>query len=167
MKTPIGSTFMYNLIILFLVIVFAFLSGIMSYYKAFKINNRIVYIIEKFEGYNELARTEIDYHLTNFGYTQDTRGLDCTKYNDNGTITNINETNRKYRYCIYIDNKMTSGKHGSGEYYTYTVRTYLTLDLPFVEWIRIPITTKTNQIYKFTKTAPDLIFTTEQNFKTS
>ena len=47
MSTSIGHTFLYNLIILFIIIIFAFLSGTLSYYKAFKVNNRIVYIIPR------------------------------------------------------------------------------------------------------------------------
>ena len=50
MKGPIGHTFMYNIIILFIFIVFAFIGGILSYYKGYKINNRIVGSIEKFGG---------------------------------------------------------------------------------------------------------------------
>ena len=69
MSTSIGHTFLYNLIILFIIIIFAFLSGTLSYYKAFKVNNRIVYIIEKYEGYNEFAKTEIETLLSNLGYS--------------------------------------------------------------------------------------------------
>lgn len=155
MKTAIGSTFMYNLIIIFIVIVFAFLSGIMSYYKAFKVNNRIVYIIEKYEGYNELSIAEIQLHLDSIGYSQDLRGLDCPDYVDSNKMTNVSEDSRRHRYCIYVENDVVnSSNHGSGTYHSYEVRTYMSIDLPVVSWIRIPITTKTNQIYKFTNEAP-------------
>ena len=53
MRTPIAYTFIFNLMIIFILIVFAFMAGTMSYYKAFKVNNRIVHSIEKFEGFNE------------------------------------------------------------------------------------------------------------------
>lgn len=148
MKTAIGGTFMYNIILVFLVIVFAFLAGIMSYYKAFKINNRIVYAIEKFEGYNDKSITEIDRILSTFGY--DRSKPSCEKTYDKMTLVSGAEPG--YRYCIYVENKALKGKAGTGDYYAYGVKTYMTIDLPVVKYIRIPIYTKTNQIWKFTDT---------------
>ena len=52
MRQSIGTTFMLNFIILFIFLVFAFLAGTLSYYKAYRINNSIVHEIERFEGYN-------------------------------------------------------------------------------------------------------------------
>ncbi|MBO5095519.1 MAG: hypothetical protein J6B98_01425 [Bacilli bacterium] len=148
MKTPIGSTFMYNIILVFVIIVFAFLAGIMSYYKAFKINNRIVYAIEKFEGYNTYSIEEINRILNNLGYDRGTPS--CEEEYDGMTL--VSGTNPEYRYCIYVEENITRGKAGTGTYYSYGVRSYMSIDLPVVSWIRIPIYTKTNQIYKFTDT---------------
>lgn len=156
MKTPIGSTFMFNIIILFVVIIFAFLAGIMSYYKAFKVNNRIVYAIEKFEGYNDASIKEINTILSGLGYTSDKSGLNCTSTYKGMKLVSGNS--QQFRYCIYVDNiAMEASKdYASGEYFVYGVKTYMSIDLPVVEWIRIPIFTKTNQIYKFTDTkAPE------------
>jgi hypothetical protein len=154
MSNPIGHTFMYNIVILFIVIIFAFLSGTMSYYKAFKVNNRIVYAIEKFEGYNEKSKEEIDKILSTLGYDRDTRNLNCATEYKNMTL--VSGSYPDYRLCIYIDDNITTGNHGSGTYYVYGVKTYMSIDLPLVNWIRIPIFTKTNQIYKFTKTTPPI-----------
>ena len=148
MKTAIGGTFMYNIILVFLVIVFAFLAGIMSYYKAFKINNRIVYSIEKFEGYNEKSIDEIDKILTTFGYDSSTPS--CESEYDGMTL--VSGSNPSHRFCIYVEENITRGKAGTGTYYSYGVKTYMTIDLPVVKYIRLPIYTKTNQIYKFTDT---------------
>ena len=38
MREGIGSVFLYNIIILFVIIVFGLLSATISYYKAFKVN---------------------------------------------------------------------------------------------------------------------------------
>ena len=59
MRESFGSVFLYNIIILFLFITFAFLSGTLSYTKAFKANSFIATAIEKFEGYNDLSREEV------------------------------------------------------------------------------------------------------------
>lgn len=153
MSGPVGHTYIYNLIILFIVIVFAFLAGIMSYYKAFKVNNSIVYSIEKYEGYNELSKAEIQRTLTTLGYDASTTNLNCDA-NYKG-LTLVQETSKSHRYCIYLEERInTSGDHGKNTYFVYGVKTYMSINLPFVSWIRIPIFTKTNQIYKFTTTEP-------------
>ena len=121
----------------------------MSYYKAFKVNNRIVYAIEKFEGYNDESIKEIDKILSTLGYDRDTRNLNCSESYKNMTL--VTSTKPDFRYCIYVDEN-----HKSGTYYVYGVKTYMSIDLPIVSWIRIPIFTKTNQIYKFTKTEPPI-----------
>ena len=41
MKKAVGSVPTYTIIAAFIVILFAFLAAIMSYYKAFKLNNRV------------------------------------------------------------------------------------------------------------------------------
>ena len=69
MSGPVGHTFLYNLIIFFIIVIFAFISGTLSYYKAFKVNNKIIYAIEKYEGYNKLSKEEIDRILGNLGYS--------------------------------------------------------------------------------------------------
>lgn len=151
MSGPIGNTFIYNIIIVFIVIVFGFLGGTMSYYKGFKINNRIVGAIEKFEGYNTNTAgngsiDEINKVLSTFGYTREP--IKCPA-SDGGTYKDMYfvkaSENNGFRYCIYIDNPTPT----SGTYYTYGVLTYMNIDLPVVKRINIPIFTKTNRIYKF------------------
>ncbi len=142
MNSPIGHTFIYNIIILFIVIVFAFLSGTLSYYKAFKVNNRIVHALEKYEGYNELAKGEIEISLGNLGYSLENANCKA-RYKDMYLVDALGEN---YKYCIYIDEE----KPKKGTYYTYGVLTYMNLDLPIISVIDVPVFTKTNRIYKFT-----------------
>lgn len=145
MHGPLGHTFIYNLIIIFIVIVFGFLAGTMSYYKAFKVNNRIVASIEKFEGYNSESQKEISRSLGTLGYSIDK--LSCKEtYKGMSLVGTSADSSNPYRYCIYIDKQNPK----KGDYYTYGVLTYMNIDLPFVNRINIPIFTKTNRIYKFT-----------------
>ena len=46
MRQSIGATATFNIIIIFIVIVFGLLIGTVNYYKAFKVNSRILDIIE-------------------------------------------------------------------------------------------------------------------------
>jgi len=147
MSTSIGHTFIYNLIILFIVIVFGFLAGALSYYKSYKVNNRIVGAIEQYEGYNVLSKAEIDRVLTtlsyspigNIGYTEcpdSYKGMDLVEMTDN-----------EFDYCVYIDPVVEQGK-----YYRYGVLTYMSIDLPVINNLRLKVFTRTNRIYKFTDT---------------
>lgn len=134
MKGSIGSAFLYNLIAVFILVVFAFLAGTLSYYKAFKINAQIMTAIEKYEGYNHLAVTEIDRMLKNMGYNIDIRNK-CPRKDG------VNPSFQANGYCIYEFNE------GRG-YRTYGVMSYIHLDLPVIsDFAQIPIFSKTIKIY--------------------
>ena len=55
MKETIASTYLYTIIIIFLLIVFGFAGGLITYQKAYKVNSKIANAIEKAEGYNDNA----------------------------------------------------------------------------------------------------------------
>ena len=55
MRESIGTISLLNFIIFFVLLVFAFLIGTFSYYKAYKVNNYIVSAIEKYEGVNKYS----------------------------------------------------------------------------------------------------------------
>ena len=139
MRESIGSTFLYNIIILFIVIVFAILAATLTYYKAYKVNTRIINSIEKYEGYNNLAVSEINNTLTTIGYmARDTHKCPNEK---NGGI--LQTENNQFRYCVYYFDEKDN-------YYSYGVITYITLDIPIVNmFLQIPIYTKSNLIYRF------------------
>ena len=141
MRGPIAYTFLFNLVMLFILIIFAFMAGTMSYYKAFKVNNNIVHNIEKFEGFNEDSKLYIERFLGSISYKGG--GIKCTeKYRDMFLVYE----GQDYSYCIYIDN--ISPK--TGDYYKYGVLTYMEIDLPLVNLINFKVFTRTNSIYKFT-----------------
>ncbi|MBE6144780.1 MAG: hypothetical protein E7169_04325 [Firmicutes bacterium] len=142
MRESIGSTFLYNIIIIFIVIIFGILAATLTYYKAFKVNTRIITSIEKFEGYNSLAITEIQNTLTTVGYMFKEEHK-CPSTKDGGVLQT---EDKKFRYCVYY---FDSSKEGT-KYYSYGVITYITIDFPIVNlYLQIPIYTKSNRIYKF------------------
>ena len=141
MKESIGSAFLYNIIIIFIVIVFAILAATLTYYKAYKVNTKIMTIIEKFEGYNDLAISEINNTLTSIGYMakQDNK---CPKTKNGGVLQ---QESKQYRYCVYYFEKDDDERH-----YSYGVITYITLDIPIVNtFLQIPIYSKSNRIFRF------------------
>ena len=138
MREGLGSVLMYNIIILFLVLIVVFLVGTISYNKAFRENSRIINAIEKYEGYNGPAYEEIDRTLTTIGYSRK-GNVDCPTKEGARAMTNITG---KYQYCVYefkINDK----------FYNYGVLTYIDFDLPIAGEIKVPIYSKTDQIYQF------------------
>lgn len=129
MRESIGTSFTLNFIVLFIFLVFAFLAGTLSYYKAYRVNNYIVNAIEKFEGYNDYSIAEIQKGLTAIGYDGNVV-IDCeptrvnssaaylssispelnvfigngirvdTVYPNKGTYAG--NTNKGMGYCIYL-----------------------------------------------------------------
>ncbi len=139
MRESIGSTFMYNIIAIFIVVVFAIIAGTMSYFKAFKVNSRIVGIIEKYEGYNDLAKNEISSLLKTMGYRK-IDGVTCKTRRG----SKLYEQDPSHSYCVYLycDEE--------DQYkYRYGVTTFITIDFPILTtFIKIPIYTETTGIHE-------------------
>lgn len=134
MKQGIGFSVTINIIAIFIVVTFAFLVATLNYYKTYKINNAITSSIEKYEGYNDLAKTEIEEKLTSLGYV-------------NGSVKckNNNLNNSKFSYCIYeLDLNQNTGK------FKYKIVTYLNFNIPIINTtLNLPVTTTTEPIYYF------------------
>lgn len=174
MRQSIGTTFMLNFIILFIFLVFAFLAGTLSYYKAYRVNNSIVNAIERFEGYNQYSIEEINTRLAGLAYeTANLRNdisaycpqewkesVPASKTNLNYYVTGTLVTNTEGRgemgYCVYYfenDNNFDA-KSGNIEttdnYYMYGVLTYIQFKFPGFQYLlRIPVFSRTNRMYAF------------------
>lgn len=140
MKQGMGSVFLYNIIIVFIVLIFAFLAATISYSKAFRVNSRISNSIEKYEGYNTLAVKEINKNLNTIGYRiGNSNG--CAGEKNGGTL--ITNGDNGYKYCVYqfkIDKR----------YYSYGILTYMDMEIPLIQQtLKIPVYSKTNKIYRF------------------
>src|SRR5574344_747134 len=144
MKESIASTYIYNIIFIFMIIVFAFVMGTIVYYKSFKINKNILAIIKKYEGYNDLAKEEINIDLKSIGYGLKGDGVCPVKERQ----TAVDPISTDYKYCVYYFPNDASD--GSDLYYSYGVITYITFDFPFANiFIKIPVYTKSNRIFRF------------------
>lgn len=160
MKQSIGTSFILNLVFTFLIILFAFLTATLSYYKAYKVNTRILQAIEKYEGYNGNAQVEINRILGGLGYNMGNSN-NCKTYKGSDANANVlirggnnvptnnilpYETHleeEKYDYCVYLYNE-------SDDYYSYGVVTYIHINFPIINQVaKVPIFTKTEKIYKF------------------
>lgn len=151
MRESIGSVFLYNIVFIFLAIIFSFLMGTLIYHRAFKINNRIISVIEKYEGYNKYAIKEIDDQLADVGYPTGW-DKDCPDkrkgYSLENTPAKHSEFKKNYKYCVYYIGN--DGADSKGTYYSYGVVTYISFDIPIIgAFLKIPIYTESNRIFKF------------------
>ncbi len=147
MRQAIGSTFLYNVIIIFIVITFCFLAATLSYMKSYKMNGKIANLLEKYEGYNTLSAAEIETSLSNLGYRISKDGnISCSERKHNGkTYSPIKEFGTNYKYCIYEYPK----KDG---YFTYGIVTYIYMDIPIASGtFSLPVYAETERIYEFTQ----------------
>lgn len=136
MKQSVGESVSINIIVIFIVIMFAFILGILSYTKAFKVNSRIGKALEECEGYNVCSKKEIERVLTTLGYIRE--GVNCSAINDKTLVNDGSEG-----ICIYeVTNDV---KH-----YGYHIVTYIRMDLPIIgKSIKLSVKSKSNGIYKF------------------
>ncbi len=123
MKEAIGNSFLVSLSIVFLFLIMLMLVSALSYSKAYKAKNKIVSIIEKYDGFTEEAETEINTDLFKMGYRTSLRNRSC---GEKENMTLLHDTdNGTYNYCVY---EVSSSR---GKYYH--VITYMHFDLPVLE----------------------------------
>ena len=140
MRESTGSVFAYNIIIFFLLVVFGLTLGVVSYFKAFRVNNHIADAIEKYEGYNQLAVAEANLSLINVGYRAEFNFV-CPQYKGVDPLPVLQGVGHKY--CIYFYDE-------GANYHSYGIVTYMNVELPLLgEVIRLPIYSKTMRLYGF------------------
>ena len=150
MKESIGLTFTINIMIVFILVAMVFVTGILSYTKAFKAASLIVKSLERFEGYNELAYDQININLSALSYMRgDSSKCPLTRNATigEGKLVTVNDE-EKFNYCVYFFDNDGDEKH-----YSYGVVTYITIDFNmFNIKINVPIYGRTTRIYRFTNT---------------
>lgn len=134
MKEAIGTSYVFNLIMIFTAVFIALLIGSIAYSKGFKVRNRIIDIVEKHKGYTDQAVTEIDENLSMIGYRVAERS--CHDRDNATAITGKSD----YRYCIY------EYQTDKGPYYGVTV--FIHFDIPLLgDWMEIPLYGETRIIF--------------------
>jgi len=123
MKEAIGNSFLVSLSIVFLFLIMLMLVSALSYSKAYKAKNKIVSIIEKYDGFTEEAETEINTDLFKMGYRTSLRNRSCGEKENMALLHDTD--NGTYNYCVY---EVSSSR---GKYYH--VITYMHFDLPVLE----------------------------------
>lgn len=136
MKEAIGTTMVFNLIIIFVVVFIILYVGAMGYSKAFKVRNKIIDIIELHQGYTTSAQEEIENNLSDIGYQLNINKT-CSERNNNQPLDNES----KYHYCVY-ENTTSKGKY-------YGVMVFIHFDIPLIGgFIELPMYGETRIIFE-------------------
>ena len=166
MKESVGYTVTLNIVITFIIIVFTFLSAALIYLKSNKVSKSITEIVEKYEGYNDVAKNDIQNKLSSIGYNK--KNVSCERYYNR---INVNERNNKCKlelnhknnnygltdgsegYCVFMcRERIPVSEDGSKVewYYYYKISTNLMLNIPIINnLLDIPIFSNTNRLYDF------------------
>ena len=150
MKESMGGVTIINIIVIFMLIIFGLLAATFSYTKAYKVNTRIMNGIEIFEGYNEKSLTYINNFLGSIGYQKGSMDDCSSTLTVDGKIGVLDSRgSEQYHYCVYYFDEQQAGNC----YYSYAVITYVGFDLPLIRRFNVPINSKTNRIFNFSKEA--------------
>lgn len=140
MKEAIGNTFLTTLAIVFLSLIMALLVSSLSYSKAYKAKNKIVSIIEKYNGFNETAEAEVNKDLHTIGYRSNRRTKACKDKGENSVLLH-DALEGTYDYCVYGINT------SRGAYYH--VITYMHFDIPVIgEYINFAVEGDSRTVYE-------------------
>jgi hypothetical protein len=149
MKEAIANAGVFNLIIIFVIVLLAFFIGSLSYSKAFKAKNKIVEEIEKDQGFNDDTQEQIENWLAGIGYRSfaggnNVAGCEATAAGNGGAVGTLVRVNSNYQYCVYEFN--TCGDNADtlkcGVYYR--VITYMYFDVPIITgYIKVPMKSET------------------------
>ncbi len=139
MKKAVGGVYIYNLVIVFLLIAFAFVCALLSYTKAFKVSKSISSIIEKSSGYNSVSQKSIEQYLNSIGYqVVITEPAKCPTKNGRAASDVFKGV------CIYEISDKNNNK-----YINYGIVSYMTIDFPIIDLIKVPVYIETERIYVF------------------
>lgn len=164
MKESISYSFLLNIIILFIFVCAAIITGIFSYYRAFRAGTMIVNEIEKFEGFNCVSAESISQKLSGVSYNLPF-DVNC-KTGETNCVTDAGKNYKVYSYNLDASSSTPTSIEkiaiGDSSYdgassiscdgnmctmsskYQYGVYTYMYIDLPIVSGlVRIPIFNKT------------------------
>lgn len=138
MKESIGQAFIVNLILIFFIVLSVLLFSSINYSKAFKVKNRIINIIEKYNGWGNYTQAEVEKNLSNAAYNISLPNEDCNKYKKNVDYLVYpapadTRLGRYYDYCVF-ENKGTdiNGAYNGSNAHFYKVITFVQIDIPII-----------------------------------
>lgn len=146
MREAIGGTWIFGIVIVFIVLFSSYLAISVNYSKAFKVKNSIVSMIEKYEGHGNEVQDLIKGYNKSVGY-----GVSSSCVNRGEGYDNVMTTaGVRHRYCVECIEADASGDRNRMHKSYYNVTVFFKLDLPIVGNIFVfPVTGETKPVYGF------------------
>jgi len=152
MKEAIGSTFLFNIMIIFIFFFSAFLAIAINYSQAFRIKNQVINYIEQYEGIDEISDEErIVEYINSSGYYRD-KTCDCSDYSCSNYEINKHPENNPNGANVSVGSNRTKGlcvrklKNNIGDTY-YRVTTFVTFNLPIIgDFFTFPVQGETKVV---------------------
>lgn len=149
MNKSISGLWLFAIVIVFMMLLIAYVAISINYSNAYKLKTTLVTKLEQYDGWNNTAKAEIDSLLTSSGYRQ--TGFcqvpeDRSKYIGvlNGHITENPQT--RQNYCISRTKR--GGQNGGEDKYYYELTLFLGFNLPVLgDLYTFKITGETSAIY--------------------
>lgn len=131
MREVSGSTWSFQIIIIFILIFSGFLALVLTYNKAYTIKNRMMSIIEKYEGVTTESLAVINSYVNNQSYNTTAKcpvEADEVWYGtiDKDGLYEVAESGKEYYYCFHENKDEKSGK------LYYDVVVFYRFNLPFL-----------------------------------
>jgi len=151
LREAVGHVFIVNLILVFFAVISALLIGSLAYSKAFRVRNRIVYVIEKHGSWNvtqlaeggvtiNIVRNEIEHGLREIGYHMNLWNAQCPRRRDKGGWARLVYGNDGSDNIIALDSPYDFCVHEfqGGRYYGVT--TFMHFNVPLIGgFLRFPV----------------------------
>lgn len=157
MREAVGSAFLVNLILVFIGVISALLVGSISYSKAYKVKNRILYVIEKYDGFDDTARKELASSLRSVGYkisSGDNSSCESiyrkklgSSFKRENLLHGVNDGVKDFDYCVY---KYTCDETGGSSCVAtyYGVTSFMHFDIPLIGgMLEFPVNGETSLVY--------------------
>lgn len=151
MKTAIGGTWLFQIVVVMLLLFTGYLSLSVNYSKAFNVKNEILEIIERHNGNTEEARNEINKYLNEVGYrttgdcgenrtdvSNNTVVGDWIGYNSRGSDTTGSGWANESNYCIRTRDVVAKNSEESNEIPLssyYQIKVFFKLDIPILSYV--------------------------------
>lgn len=148
MREAVGSTFLFNLMIIFIFFFASFLAIAINYSQAFRVKNQVINLIEQYEGLDDENEDRIFNLINSSGYYR-TANCQCgdftcstnTNPDANGAVVSSHGTSAK-GLCI---KKLKTGSDNKDTYYRVT--TFVSFNLPVIgSFFTIPVRGETKVI---------------------
>ena len=156
MKDAIGGSLLLYLVVIFTSIIILFFAGILAYSKAYKVKNKIVQIIESYDGQisqNDILNLDvesaIEMELRNTGYRFSSAPSDerCRRDSSRDVCKNLNKGEFNYCICYHGENPSNDGAVNFGA--SYEVITYVHFAFPVIgDLLTFPVKGETRVLGK-------------------